>query len=167
MLYFINYFCRKGFFMLKRRYSSGFSLMELLIVIAVIAFLSALAVPSLFKFLAKSKRSEAYMTLRSLAMAEKAYWLEHGSYTTNLSGSNGLGWKPEGMLQYTYGFPGGEGAQCFIGALKAPGSALQGAGVKDNGFTIMAAGDIDGDGQIDLISIDQNGTITVVNDDLK
>lgn len=153
--------------MRKRACFSGFSLMELLIVIAVIAFLSALSVPSLFKFLAKSKRSEAHMTLRSLAMAEKAYWLEHGKYTSNLSGADGLGWKPEGQLQYSYGFPGGEGAQFFMGALKAPASALQGAQVSDGGFTIMAAGDIDGDGALDVLSIDQNGTITQVQDDLK
>jgi len=145
---------------------SGFSLIELLIVIAIVAFLSAISIPSFFKFLAKSKRSEAYVTLRSLYMAERAYWVEHGAYTANLQGANSLGWKPEGQLQYTYGFPGGDGTNNFVGALKAPAGALQNASATETTFTVCAAGDIDGDGKFDVLCIDQNGTITLVNDDL-
>ncbi len=145
---------------------SGFSLIELLIVIAIVAFLSAISIPSFFKFLAKSKRSEAYVTLRSLYMAERAYWVEHGVYTTNLQGANSLGWRPVGQLQFTYGFPGGEGVNNFVGALKAPAGALQNAAATDTTFTVCAAGDIDGDGKFDVLCIDQNGTITLVNDDL-
>jgi len=146
----------------------GFSLIELLIVVAIVAFLSALTIPSLMKFLAKSKRAEAYMTLRALYLAEKAYQLERGTYSAVLIGSpqEAIGWKPEGKLLYTYGFPGADGRSCIVGELKAPGSALQGAGLNDKGFVIAAAGDIDGDGQFDVITIDQNGTITVVVDDL-
>jgi type IV pilus assembly protein PilA len=142
--------------------SKGFSLIELLIVVAIIAFLSAISIPSLYKFLAKSKRSEAYITLRSLYMAERAYWAEHGKYSANLDGSNGIGWKPEGTLQYTYGFPG----SCCVGALKAPASALQNATATDAGFVICAAADIDGDGDYDVLSIDQNGNIAIIKDDL-
>lgn len=142
--------------------SHGFSLIELLIVIAIVAFLSAISIPSFFKFLAKSKRSEAYVTLRSLYMAERAYWVEHGKYTNMLDGAHGLGWKPEGTLQYTYGFPN----SCVVGALKTPASALQNGSATDAGFTVSAAGDIDGDGAFDVLTIDQNGTITLVTDDL-
>ena len=144
---------------------SGFSLIELLIVIAVIAFLSALSVPSLFRFLAKSKRSEAYMTLRSLYLAEKSYWAEHGTYTNVLQGQNSLGWKPEGVLQYTYGFPGAEGTNFVTGALKGANAALTG-NANAQSFTASAVGDIDGDGDPDILTIDQNGTITLVKDDL-
>lgn len=144
---------------------SGFSLIELLIVIAVIAFLSALSVPSLFRFLAKSKRSEAYMTLRSLYLSEKSYWAEHGSYTNKLQGPDSLGWKPEGTLQYTYGFPGSEGTNFVSGALKGSSSALTGS-ANAGSFTASAVGDIDGDGDPDLLTIDQNGNIMLVKDDL-
>lgn len=142
--------------------SKGYSLIELLIVIAIIAFLSAISIPSFFKFLAKSKRSEAYVTLRSLYMAERAYWVEHGKYASSLDGAQGIGWKPEGALQYTYGFPN----SCVVGNLKAPGSALQNAQAGDTSFIVCAAADIDGDGEYDVLSIDQNGTITIVKDDL-
>jgi prepilin-type N-terminal cleavage/methylation domain-containing protein len=134
---------------------SGFSLIELLIVIAVIAFLSALSVPSLFRFLAKSK----------LYLSEKSYWAEHGSYTNKLQGPDSLGWKPEGTLQYTYGFPGSEGTNFVSGALKGSSSALTGT-ANAGSFTASAVGDIDGDGDPDVLTIDQNGTITLVKDDL-
>lgn len=146
----------------------GFALIELLVVIAIIAFLSVLSIPSFMKFLAKSKRTEAYMTLRSIYLAERAHHLEHGTYSSVLmgSGADSIGWKPEGVLQYTYGFPGSEGRTFVIGALKAPGTALQGATVTDQGFIAAAAADIDGDGVFDVVTIDQNGVVKVVVDDL-
>lgn len=144
----------------------GFSLLELMIVIAIIAFLSMIALPNLMHFLAKSKRTEAYTVLRSLYIAQKTYWLDHNKYTTNLSGANSLNWKSEGILHYTYGFPGTEGTNYVTGSLKTPSSALQAAQASDKGFTIAAAGDIDGDGKPDVITIDQDGTIKIIEDDL-
>lgn len=142
----------------------GFTLIELLVVLAIVAFLSVLSIPSFLKFLAKSKRSEAYMTLRSLYLAEKAYHMEHGSYAKRISGTakDSLGWKAEGTLLYTYGFP----SSCVVGDLKAPGSALKGANASDKGFIIAAAGDIDNDGVCDVITIDQDGKVKLVVDDL-
>lgn len=145
---------------------SGFTLVELMIVIAIIAFLSMVTIPSLMKFLAKSKRSEAYLYLRTLAQAEKSYYIEHGSYTKKLSGPDSLGWKPEGSFFYTYGFPeGGEGKSHFVGQLKTPASALSGAAISRDGFVIYAAGNIYG-GEIDIVSIDHHGVIKIVNDAL-
>jgi type IV pilus assembly protein PilA len=141
--------------------------MELMIVIAIIAFLAMIAVPGLMKFLAKAKRTEALVNLRALYMAERAFWAEHGRYTPILAGPGGLGWKPEGSLNYTYGFSNGsEGQSYFTGSLKTPASALQGTSATENSFVIAAAGDIDGDGKPDIVTIDQTGTIKVVQDDL-
>lgn len=138
-----------------------------MIVIAIIACLSVIVAPSLMKFVAKAKRTEAYVILRSLALAQKAYFAEYGHYTTNLFGPQGLSWKPEGNYNYTYGFNGGtEGQSHFIGQLKTPVSALQGARITPQGFTAYAAGDIDGDGEPDILSIDQDNVIKIVKDDL-
>ena len=49
--------------MMKKR---GFTLIELMIVVAIIAFLAIVSVPSFMKFLAKAKRAEAYMNLSSI-----------------------------------------------------------------------------------------------------
>ncbi len=144
----------------------GFNLLELMIVIAIIAFLSMIVVPQVTKMLAKAKRAEAYMVLRSLYLAQKTYGLEHGSYTNKLSGAESIQWKPEGALQYTYGFPGSEGVNYFTGALKTSAEHLQRATISPNGFIIVAAGDIDNDGQADILTIDQNGVIAIVQDDL-
>ena len=54
-----------------KRFGRGFTLIELMIVVAIIAFLSIIAVPNFFKFLAKAKRSEAYMNLSSIYTAQK------------------------------------------------------------------------------------------------
>lgn len=150
---------------MKNKKVFGFTLIELMIVIAIVAFLSMISIPNFMKFLAKSKRTEAYMNLRSLAMAEKSYWAENGKYT-NILGNGGLGWKPSGNNYYTYGFSGGEGQNNFVGSLKAGSGELRNTRADASGFVAAAAGDIDGDGKTDIITIDQDSKITIVQDDL-
>jgi type IV pilus assembly protein PilE len=153
---------------------SGLSLIEVLVVIAIIAILTMIAVPSFSRFIAKSKRTEAYMNLRSLHAAQKAYWAENNKYTDILYGQQGIGWKPEGykgggvqeQFYYTYGFPGAEGRNNFTGNLQTPASTLSGARADAAGFVAYAAGDIDSDGKPDILSIDETGRITIVQDDL-
>lgn len=141
----------------------GFSLIEVMIVIAIIAFFAVLALPNFMNLFAKAKRSEAYIHLRALYMLEKAYFAEHGTYTNKLQGADSLNWKPEGSVNYTYGFPG----SAVVGALGAPAGALQGASVSEKGFTLAAAGDIDNDGDIDVLTINDKGEIKIVKDDLQ
>ncbi len=156
------------------RIRHGFSLIELLVVISIIILLAMIAKPNFMRFLAKAKRSEAYINLNSLYMAQKAHWLEHGTYSTSLLGPNGLGWKPEGYkgggaqenFYYTYGFPGAEGQQCVTGKLLAPQSSLSQSHAGKDAFLIVAAGDIDGDGDLDILSIDHNKAIRIERDDL-
>ena len=146
----------------------GFSLIELMIVVAIIAFLAMVSIPTFKRFLYKCKRSEAYMNLHSIYAAQKAYWAEHGRYAEVLSGENSLGWKPEGSIYYTYGFGGGtEGKSYFVGSLGTPSSALTDAKATKDGFaSVRAAGDIDGDGEPDVLTINENNEIKIVKDDL-
>lgn len=143
---------------------TGFSLIELMVVVAIIAFLAMIAVPNFNRFLAKAKRAEAYMNLSSIYAAEKAYHAEHGKYSDILSGEGGIGWKPEGKTYYTYGFAGTDGRNHFVGKLGA--SQLQGSRADKNGFVAVAAADIDGDGDVDVITVDENNNIAIVHDDL-
>ena len=145
---------------------SGFSLIELMVVVAIMAFLAMIAVPNFNRFLAKAKRAEAYMNLNSIYAAEKAYYAEHNTYSDILSGEGGIGWKPEGKTYYTYGFAGAEGKNNFVGKLGATGAQLQGSRADKQGFIAVAAGDIDGDGDVDIITIDENNNIVIVHDDL-
>lgn len=160
---------------LKVSKMAGFTLIELMIVVSIIAFLSVIAVPNFFKFLAKAKRSEAYMNLGSIYTAEKAYWAENGSYTDKLSGPGSVGWQPQGYsgggknekFYYTYGFgAGSEGQSFFTGKVEGSSAHLSMTRADKNGFIAGAVCDIDGDGQLDIITIDQNGDIKIVQDDL-
>lgn len=153
----------------------GFTLIELMIVVAIIALLAALSIPSFTKFIAKSKRAEAYMNLHALYAAQKAFWAEHGKYASQLNGADGLGWKPDGYrgggenenFYYTYGFSSGSEGQAYVtGKLKTPASALAGSRADTNSFLVYAAGDIDGDGRPDILSVDENNMIKIVQDDL-
>ena len=142
----------------------GFTLIELMIVVAIIAILAMIAVPNFLRYVSKAKRSEVYLNLGSIYSAQKAYWAENGTYSSNL---NTIGWKPEGEINYTYGFPGSEGVNFFTGKLKSPSSELTSLGKADkDSFVAVAVGDIDGDGKPDVVTINQNREIKIVQDDL-
>lgn len=158
--------------MMSRR---GFTLIELMIVVAIVAFLSMVSVPSFMRYMAKTKRVEAYMNLGSIYTAEKMYWAEHNCYTSQLCGASGAGWKPEGYagggskerFYYTYGFAQGkEGENCFTGKLGAVINSLVQAKADQNSFLAVAAGDIDGDGKLDVIGINDKHEIVILQDDL-
>lgn len=153
----------------------GFTMIELMIVVAIIGFLSMISVPSFLKFLSKAKRAEAYMNLGSLYVAQKSYWAEHGTYSSMLFGKDSIGWKPEGYsgggiqekFSYTYGFnQGQEGQNYFTGKLAASQSSLGVTKADKEGFIIAAAGDIDGDGIADLLTVNQHNDIKIIVDDL-
>ena len=153
---------KKGAFVNK-----GFTLIELMIVIAIIAFLSMIGIPSYMRFVCKSKRTEVYLNLGALYAAEKAHWAEYGTYSNKLSGSKGVGWAPEGEYQYTYGFAGTPGVNCVEGKLCASHGNLSGiTSASRNGFVAAAVADIDGDGKMDIITIDDKHIIKIVQDDL-
>lgn len=58
----------------------GFSLIELLAVIAIIGLLAAIAIPQFAEYRASSFRSRVQTDLRHLATAEEAYFVDHQTY---------------------------------------------------------------------------------------
>ena len=145
----------------------GFTLIELMIVVAIIAFLAMVAIPNFLRYAAKAKRSEVYLNLGAIYTAQKAYWAENNSYSPNLTGPDSIGWKSEGQTNYTYGFPGSEGINYVTGKLKGQPSQLSGIAHADkNTFTAAAIGDIDGDQKPDIITINEKREIKIISDDL-
>lgn len=83
----------------KRRLLKGFTLIELMIVVAIIGILAAIAIPNFIKFQARSKQSEAKSNLKSLFTAEKSYKQEKDVYTICIAK---MGFAPERGNRYYY-----------------------------------------------------------------
>jgi type IV pilus assembly protein PilA len=61
--------------------SEGFTLIELMVVVMIIAVLIAIAIPSFLGFRKSAQDRSAQSEIRNVLLAEKAYWLENGDYT--------------------------------------------------------------------------------------
>ncbi len=64
---------------LKR--DEGFTLIELMVVVMIIAVLIAIAIPSFLGFRKSAQDRSAQSEIRNVLLSEKAYWLDNGDYT--------------------------------------------------------------------------------------
>lgn len=71
---------------MNRRHAQGFTLIELMIVVAIIGILSAIAVPNFMKFQARSRQSEAKTNLAAYSTAAKANYAENATYACGFCG---------------------------------------------------------------------------------
>jgi type IV pilus assembly protein PilA len=60
---------------------SGFTLVELMIVVAIIGILSSIAIPNYQRYQAKSRTTEGKIQLATAYTAERSFFIEYGSYT--------------------------------------------------------------------------------------
>ena len=127
---------------------TGFTLVELVIVVGIIGLLAAIAIPNFLSYQARSRRSEAYVNLAAIARIQSAYHAERGEFfeagswpkfvdlsarkmewdaASELAYSE-LGWRPEGWVYYSYDTnTGATACKCSVC------------------FTATAAGDVDDD----------------------
>lgn len=63
----------------------GVTLVELMIVIAVIGTLAAIALPTYRRYLLRSQRSEAKIALMALQTAQEKFYLQNNAYTNNVT----------------------------------------------------------------------------------
>lgn len=67
---------------------SGFTLIEILIAIAIVGILAAVAVPSYTSYLDKAKRPDAINGINRIAQAQERYYAINGRYARNLLGTH-------------------------------------------------------------------------------
>ncbi len=126
--------------MFKRMHGKkGFTLIELMIVVAIIGILAAIAIPNFLKYQAKSKQSEAKTNLGAIGTSAEAWRAEHDTYVATKSD---LSWAPQGQNRYTYYYDGFIVASSFGGANSTtkPTGGPYTATASINTYTSIAAG---------------------------
>lgn len=117
----------KSFFKSLKR-QDGFTLVELMVVVAIIGLLSAVAVPNFKKYQAKAKISEAKLQLSAIYTAEAAFFSDYNMYGQCL---RYMGYDPEREINnryYAVGFAGGIGDRNDAAHTAAVNSGMQGTG---------------------------------------
>lgn len=71
------------------RNQQGFSLIELMIVVVIVAILAAVAIPSYRSYMVRSRRVDATRALTDLAARQERYLYSNNTYTKTLSDLGG------------------------------------------------------------------------------
>ena len=140
---------------MKKKITKGFTLIELMIVVAIIGILAAIAIPNFLRFQARAKQSEAKVQLKGFYTAAKSRL-----GITDQTACGWCDWIPEaGNL---YGYFNGTAGDNITGSGSAGCTAPPGVNQNVFQFTAGGAGNIDSDATCDEWTInDLNATSNV------
>jgi type IV pilus assembly protein PilE len=84
--------------------SKGFTLIELMIVVIIIALLAGIGIPSYLKQVVKTRRSDAKVALSELAQLQESFFADNQTYTADLTklgktAQSGIFLSPEGYYE--------------------------------------------------------------------
>ena len=159
--------------MFKLKKDEGFTLIELMIVVAIIGILAAIAIPSMLRFQLRSRAGEGKVNLAALRTAQEAYMAEFARYMPFVStpqpsgvigvggvGSQKVSW-PACPIPLLPGSPG----YCFIGWLPDGPTYYNYTVVTDpaaSSFSATAESDIDADGNVNYWGFERTNVVGVV-----
>ena len=86
---------------MSARNQSGFTLIELMVTVAIIAILAVIAIPQYQRYSAKARQTSARTALSAIFTAEQSYGIANTTYSSCLPT---VGYKPQGSSYYTTGF---------------------------------------------------------------
>jgi len=144
--------------------NKGFTLIELMIVVAIIGILAAIAIPNFMTYQAKSRQSEAKVGLGGIFTTATSYFAENGTYSVL---PTGLGYSPAGSPKYTFSYNNAQintvstNITTICNAVTTVVAPLATATT----FTAGARGNIDGDNTCDEWTInDVRALVNTAND---
>lgn len=77
---------------MNKNIMKGFTLIEMMIVVAILGIVSAIAIPSYTEYVRKGKRTDAKVELLRIAQLQESYFVQNLSYAKDLTtGAGGLG----------------------------------------------------------------------------
>jgi type IV pilus assembly protein PilA len=155
----------------------GFTLIELMIVVAIIGILAGIAIPNFLTYQAKAKQSEAKVALGAVFTSATAYAAENAAngYVVPAGAIALIPFVPAGTSRYTAWyditgtvtpFPYAPGSPTPTSCTAAPtGDARSTPVAGATGFTAGAEGNVDSDATCDEWGInDQRNLVNIMSD---
>jgi type IV pilus assembly protein PilE len=145
--------------MTRQSQNSGFTLIELMIVVVIIGVLVSIAYPSYQKHMTSTRRTDAQSALLQIANQQERFFTECNYYATTLTGARACGASAgNGVLNFTATSPDGHYALSLSqGVLLADGTTSTTCSTWSCGFTAVAlpGGRQAGDGRFMINSLGQ------------
>jgi len=76
---------------MKRAFSNGFTLIEMMIVVVIIGVLASIAYPAYNRYSTQTRRSDAKIALTQVASEQERFYSDCNWYATNLTGGRTCG----------------------------------------------------------------------------
>ena len=137
------------------RNTKGFTLIELMIVVAIIGILAAIAIPNFLAMQLRAKRSELPTNLDAIRTAQKAYHAEWDGFTS----ASIIPATVPGRTPVAFGTPSDWTLLGWVADGKVRGSysttATTGSSFQSDAFTADAIADVDGDSATSQYSCDR------------